>query len=228
MPSNIQNQNLTYQQIEDKIFDNHSFVNSDLSYAKFVKCKFFNCDFSRAEMVETSFEQCNFIEQGELEGCDFHYANLQEASFKNCQLPMSQFVGCNCFGIEFRQCDLKGVNFSQARFANQISHNVYFCSAYITGCNLSYANMERLCIEKCELFENRWIGTNLQGTSLQGSDLSNGEFSADIWGDFRIRDCDLSDCDLAGLNPARVDMHGVKIASWQQAQLLEQLGIIVM
>ena len=212
---------------ENQCFENHSFANQNLSHAKFSRCKFYQCDFSRAEMVEAHFENCSFIQQGELEGCDFQYANLHDASFKQCQLSMSQFIGANCFGIEIRECDLKGANFLQARFANQISHNVYFCSAYITASNLSYANMERLCIEKCELFENRWIGTNLQGTSLQGSDLSRGEFSEDMWSGVRIRDCDLSESDLTGLDPRRVDLTGVKISSWQQTQLLEQLGLII-
>lgn len=89
---------------------------------------------------------------------------------------MANFIGANCFGIEFRECDLKGASFVQANFSNQVSHSVYFCSAYITGCNLSYANLERLCIEKCDLFENRWIGANLYGASFKESDLSRGCF----------------------------------------------------
>ncbi len=64
---------------------------------------------------------------------------------------------------------------------------MYFCSAFISGCNLSYANMERVCLEKCELFENRWIGTNLAGASLKESDLSRGVFSEDVWGQFSLQ-----------------------------------------
>ncbi|GAK84203.1 Qnr [Vibrio ponticus] len=58
--------------------------------------------------------------------------------------------------------------------------------------------------------------------------MSNSEFSSDIWGDFIIQECDLTDCDLSGLNPKDVNLTGVKIASWQQSQLLEQLGVIVL
>jgi fluoroquinolone resistance protein len=92
---------------------------------------------------------------------------------------MSNFKGAKCFSIEFRDCDLKGADFMQATYSNQVISRMYFCSAFITGCNLSYANYRRQCIEKCDLFVNRWIGTNLYGASLKVSDLSRGEFSED-------------------------------------------------
>ncbi|PQK38574.1 hypothetical protein C5Y86_27370, partial [Escherichia coli] len=93
--------------------------------------------------------------------------------------------------IELRECDLKGANFSRANFANQVSNRMYFCSAFITGCNLSYANMERVCLEKSELFANRWIGTHLAGASLKESDLSRGVFSEDVWGQFSLQGANL-------------------------------------
>ncbi|MGR5456520.1 pentapeptide repeat-containing protein, partial [Vibrio alfacsensis] len=100
--------------------------------------------------------------------------------------------------------------------------------AYITGCNLSYANLERQVLEKCELFANRWIGANLMGASLKESDLSRGVFSADAWSQFRFQGADLCHVDLEGLDPRRVDLTGVKICDWQQEQLLEPLGLVVL
>ncbi len=140
---------------------------------------------------------------------------------------MADFKGAQCFGIEFRTCNLKGANFTLANFANYITQNTYFCSAYITGCNLSYANLENQRLEKCDLFENRWNGTNLIGASLKGSDLTRCEFSEDIWGQFVIEECNLCHVDLTGLDPRRVNLKGVTICDWQQEQLLEPLGVIV-
>lgn len=125
---------------------------------------------------------------------------------------MSHFKGANCFGIELRDCDLKGANFSQVSFVNQVSNKMYFCSAYITGCNLSYANFEQQLIEKCDLFENRWIGANLRGASFKESDLSRGVFSEDCWEQFRVQGCDLSHSELYGLDPRKIDLTGVKYA----------------
>jgi fluoroquinolone resistance protein len=200
-----------------EVFNQVDFSNQDLSDSYFKGCKFFRCNFNRTNLRDAKFDDCVFIEQGAIEGCHFDYSDLRDSSFKNCKLSLSNFKGAKCFGIEFRSCDLKGANFIQASFSNQISNSMYFCSAYITGCNLSYANFERQCIEKCDLF-----------ASLKGSDLSRGSFSEDCWGQFNIQDCDLSNSELNGLNPRKVNLSGVKICVWQQEQLLEQLGLIVL
>jgi fluoroquinolone resistance protein len=113
-------------------------------------------------------------------------------------------------------------------FANYVTQKVFFCSAYITGCNLSYTNLESANLEKCELFENRWIGAHLVGASMKESDLSRGVFSEDAWTQFSFQGANLCHAELEGLNPKRVDMTGVQIAEWQQDQLLEAMGIVVM
>ncbi|MGF1686415.1 QnrS family quinolone resistance pentapeptide repeat protein [Photobacterium japonica] len=208
-------------------YRNHTFSRQDLSELTFTGCTFIRCDFQRANLRDTTFINCKFIEQGEVEGCHFDSADLRDASFQQCQLAMANFSNANCYGIEFRECDLKGANFFRTSFANQVSNRMYFCSAFITGCNLAYANMERVCLEKCELFENRWIGTNLLGASLKESDLSRGVFSEDVWGQFSMQGANLCHAELDGLDPRKVDMTGVKIAAWQQEQLLETLGIVI-
>ena len=82
--------------------------------------------------------------------------------------------------------------------------------------------------EECELFENRWIGTYLGGASLKESDLSRGVFSEDVWGQFSMQGANLCHAELEGLDPRKVDTTGVKIVAWQQEQLLESMGIVVM
>ena len=212
---------------KNEVFEGVNFSHQDMSDSHFEQCKFYNCNFNHTDLSDSHFVDCSFIEQGAVSGCGFEYANLQDASFKDCQLSMVNFKGANCFGAEFRNCDLKGANFLKTSFANKISRQVYFCSVYMTGCNLSYANFERQCIEKCDLFENKWTGANLYGASFKGSDLSRGEFSSDAWGQFNLRECDLSHTELYGLDPRKVDLSGVKICMWQQEQLLEPLGLIV-
>ncbi|MBN7827933.1 fluoroquinolone resistance protein, partial [Bowmanella dokdonensis] len=46
--------------------------------------------------------------------------------------------------------------------------------------------------------------------------------------EFSVIGCNLSHSELDGLDPRRVDLTGVQICAWQQEQLLEQLGLIVM
>lgn len=95
---------------------------------------------------DAQFIGCTFIESNDFEGCNFIYADLRDASFMNCMLSLANFQGANCFGLELRECDLKGANFSEASFVNHVSNKMYFCSAYITGCNLSYANFDKQCL----------------------------------------------------------------------------------
>ncbi|WP_019029754.1 Qnr family pentapeptide repeat protein [Colwellia piezophila] len=211
-----------------KDFINHDFSNQDLHGRRFEQCNFYRCNFNRSNLTDVEFFECSFVEQGSVEGCRFDYANLRDASFKACKLSMSSFIGANCLGIEFRRCDLQGANFAKASFENQVSRQAYFCLAYITGCNLSYANFAGVRIEKCDLFENRWNGASLQSASFKNSDLSRSEFSADAWEQFQIQGCDLTHTELTGLNIRRVDLDGVKICNWQQEQLLERLGIVVL
>ncbi|MHC6529311.1 Qnr family pentapeptide repeat protein [Vibrio proteolyticus] len=212
----------------DLTFLKQDFSGQNLQGHTFTNCRFYQCNFRRADLRDTTFTDCRFIEAQAIEGCDFRYAKLKDASFTNCMLAMSLFNGADCMGIELRKCDLKGANFQQANFANRINHTMFFCSAFITGCNLAYTNFERVLLEKCDLFENRWNGANLSGANLKGSDLSRGEFSTEQWGSFNLEDCDLTHIELEGLDIRRVSLHGVKTCDWQQAQLLAPLGLIVL
>ncbi|WP_295894007.1 Qnr family pentapeptide repeat protein [uncultured Vibrio sp.] len=212
----------------DKTFQQHDFSHRDLEGQTFTRCLFFNCSFDRANLRGSKFVDCRFIEPQALEACSFHYANLRDASFTNCMLTMCQFNGADCFGLELRKCDLKGANFQQSNFINRISNSAFFSSVYITGCNLTYSNFERALLEKCDLFENRWNGANLSGASFKGSDLSRGEFSPEQWGTFGMEQADLTHVELEGLDIRRVSMYGVKICDWQQAQLLEPFGLVVL
>lgn len=210
-----------------KLYRDADFAKDDLSGMYFDDCCFYNCDFSNANLQDAIFQNCQFIEQGSTLGCRFNYADLREVKMQDCQLSHASFIGAHGLGLELIDCDLKGANFARARFANQISHRKFFCSVKITGCNLSYANFDRQCIEQCDLSDNRWIGCGLQSTSLQGSDLSRGVFSSDCWQSVNITNCDLSEAELNGLNPRHVDLCGVTISRWQQETLLAQLGLIV-
>ncbi|HIM39865.1 MAG TPA: pentapeptide repeat-containing protein [Methylophaga aminisulfidivorans] len=90
-----------------------------------------------------------------------------------------------------------------------MNQNSYFCSAVITNCNLSYANLSRAGLESCKLSGNRWTEANLSGTTLQGADLSRGEVSPEGWYQCQLQNADLRHCDLVGLDIRRVDVNPV-------------------
>ncbi|NRD75828.1 Qnr family pentapeptide repeat protein [Shewanella sp. VB17] len=219
-------------QASHRIFKDRNFSEDDLQDAIFEYCEFYRCDFSRADLSDASFIGCKFVDPNpnpecQLNYCRFNYANLTNTSFKQCRLNMALFIGATCFGIEIHECDLQGADFGRASFANHITHKTFFCSAFITACNLAYTNLEDALLEKCELFDNRWNGANLLGCSMKGSDLSGGQFSPSQWGTFELEACNLSRIELEGLDPRNVKLEGVMINQWQQEQLLAPFGLIV-
>ena len=214
-------------QASKQIFNGEDFSDQDLQDAHFDHCEFYQCRFNHADLTDATFSHCKFISAGDDVGCDFSYATLTSASFKHCNLSMALFKGARCYAIEFRECNLQGGDFSRASFANYITPKSYFCSAYITACNLAYVDLNSALLEECELFDNRWNGANLTGASMKGADLSGGQFSAEQWGSFELRGANLTRVELEGLDPRIVSLEGVIINQWQQEQLLAPLGLII-
>ncbi|AIN19412.1 pentapeptide repeats family protein [Yersinia rochesterensis] len=189
--------------------------------------QFFECDFSGNDLTDTQFINCQFYDREYQVGCDFNRATLKDASFKNCDLTMNNFMNINALGIEIRGCLAQGADFRGASFMNMITARSWFCSAYITKNNLSYANFSKVVLEKCELWENRWMGTNILGANFSGSDLSGGEFSSFDWSSANFTHCDLTNSAIGELDIRRNDLEGVKLDSDQVSQLMGRLGIIV-
>ncbi|ERT11478.1 Qnr family pentapeptide repeat protein [Photorhabdus temperata] len=190
--------------------------------------KFLNCDFSGADLSETQFIGCQFYDQESQMGCNFSRAVLKDASFKSCDLSMANFGNANAFGIEIKECRAQGSDFRGTSFMNMISSRVWFCSAYITKSNLSYANFSKVILEKCELWENRWNGANILGANFSGSDLSGGEFAAFDWRAANFTHCNLTNSMLGELDIRSIDLEGVRIDTYQASELMERLGIVVM
>ncbi|MGL5265267.1 MAG: pentapeptide repeat-containing protein, partial [Plesiomonas shigelloides] len=130
-------------------------------------------------------------------------------------------------GLEISECLAQGADFRGASFMNMITTRSWFCSAYITKTNLSYANFSRVVLEKCELWENRWNGAVIEGAVFRGSDLSCGEFSSFDWTLADFTGCDLTGASLGDLDARRTNLDGVKLDSEQALQLVESLGVIV-
>ncbi|MEA9393113.1 Qnr family pentapeptide repeat protein [Acerihabitans sp. TG2] len=207
---------------QDEKFSSDKFTESVVD-----NCKFIRCDFSNVDLTDTRFINCQFYDQENQIGCDFNRAKLKDASFKNCDLSMSSFRSANALGLEINECRAQGIDFRGASFMNMITTRSWFCSAYITKSNLSYANFSKVILEKCELWENRWDGANVLGANFSGSDLSSGEFNSFDWHSANFTHCNLTNSSLGDLDIRNVDLDGVKLDSSQASILLERLGINV-
>ncbi|WP_374189558.1 Qnr family pentapeptide repeat protein [Erwinia sorbitola] len=208
------------------------FRNEKFSPDRFTGCiaeryQFINCDFSGCDLTDTQFIHCQFYDRESEQGCNFTRATLKDASFKHCDLSMNNFRSVNALGIEISECRAQGIDFRGASFMNMITTKSWFCSAFITKTNLSYANLSKVVLEKCELWDNRWVGTNVVGAIFSGSDLSGGEFSSFDWHSADFTHCDLTRSITSDLDLRSTDLEGVKLDSDQVSILVERLGIRV-
>ncbi|MGY4026924.1 Qnr family pentapeptide repeat protein [Aeromonas rivuli] len=213
--------------VKGKTFQGHRFAADEVEGEQFEHCLFLGCNFSWLDLRECRFVECRFYDRETEQHCLLQGCDLREASFLRCDLTLADLSRSQCLGLEMRDCQAVGINLAQASFANQITPKSYFCEAYLTGNNFSFANLESCLLERCELSNNRWQNANLRGASLVGSDLSHGEFDQFDWQSVTLTGCDLRGCDLPGLDLRRVDLQGVQISEYQQQGLLETLGIQV-
>ncbi len=150
---------------------------------------------------------------------------LKDAIFKSCDLSMADFRNSSALGIEIRHCRAQGADFRGASFMNMITTH-WFCSAYITNTNLSYANFSKVVLEKCELWENRWIGAGTGRDVQWFRSLRRRVF------DFRLASSKLhtlrsDQFGLGDLDIRGVDLQGVKLDNYRASLLMERLGIAV-
>lgn len=209
------------------VYRNETFSRDHFSGSIVENTQFINCDFSGNDLTDTRFMHCQFYDRESERGCNFSRATLKDASFKHCDLSMNNFRSAQALGIEIAECRAQGSDFRGASFMNMITSKSWFCSAFITKSNLSYANFSKVVLEKCELWENRWVGTNVLGATFSGSDLSGGEFSAFDWRSADFTHCDLTRSVTSELDLRSTDLEGVKLDSAQVSFLVERLGIVV-
>lgn len=195
--------------------------------ARVANTHFRNCDFSGADLTGAAFVNCVFYDADTQAGCRFNGAQLKEASFRQCDLSMCGFAFAKALGLEIAECRAQGADFSNASFMNQITARTWFCSAFITQSNLSYADFSGATLEKCELWENRWVGANVAGANFNGSDLSGGDFSSLDWRSADFTHCDLTGSELGDLDLRMVDLEGASLDTLQVAQLMLRMGITV-
>lgn len=191
------------------VYRNKTFSTSQFTGSVVENGQFINCDFSGVDLTDTRFIHCQFYDRESEQGCNFSRATLRDASFKHCDLSMNTFRSAQALGIEISECRAQGADFRGTSFMNMITTKSWFCSAFITKTNLSYANFSKAVLEKCELWENRWVGTNVLGASFSGSDLSGGEFSAFDWRSADFTHCDLTRSITSELDLRNTDLEGL-------------------
>ncbi len=184
-------------QFEDETFTDVELPQGDLSGKEFIRCRF---------------------ERGRFEASRWQGAHLEDCVFEGCDLARIQPAKLGVRGVEFRNCRLTGVDWSDIGANPAI--------AFI-GCNLQYASFVRVNLTgtrftRCRLLEVNFVESRLVDAVFTESDLSGSRFDH----------CDLRKADFSGaqgllLDPGRNTVKGARINLAAAVSLATAAGLKV-
>lgn len=217
---------------QELTFTNCKISNSDFSSAnldglRLINCKIFNCNFEKASIQDGFFEDCEFYDKDSQNGCRFNLADLKRTEFHRCNISMNTFKRANAFQIVVNECRAQGCDFQFTNFSNVISRTALFSSAFLTKTDFRYSNFEGVHLEKCDLSESKFVSVIFSKANLEEANLTNTVFSPSQYDGLSIYKADLRNAEITNIDIRKLDFSGVKIAEWQQAFFIENLGIII-
>lgn len=184
-------------QFEDDVFTDVELAQGDVSGKEFIRCRF---------------------ERGRFEASRWQGAHLEDCVFDGCDLARMQPAALRVRGVEFHNCRLTGVDWSE------ISANP---TVTFVGCNLQYASFVRVNLTgthftRCRLIEVNFVESRLVDAVFAESDLSGSRFDH----------CDLRKADFSQalgllLDPGRNTVKGARINLAAAVSLAAAAGLKV-
>lgn len=113
--------------IEDAVFENVDFSNSDLSYIRWSNCTFRGCLFHKVSFAHGKMEECD-IADSVFTDCDFKSASLGLRGKKG---------GGTCRNVSFTKCKFKDVIFYHLKMEHCRFDNVSYDETFFNGARLS-------------------------------------------------------------------------------------------
>jgi len=156
--------NFTAFSYEDEIFQNISWINSDLNGKDFSWCKFKKCDFSGSDFSSSTFSDCEFSDCN-LSNIWVNMTSFQWVKFDNCKLIWVIFSKINTLLISwsFTNCKIELSDFSRLDIKWSSFSNCIIRESDFEDANLSWVDF--------------W-NSDLQATKFQNSNLSKANF---VW-----------------------------------------------
>ena len=208
-------------------FDGLDFSRGEYRDCVFEDCSFVGTNLRAANLSGSRFERCPFNDADSDTPADLSHANLKEASFDRCNLTVVDCIGIKGYALVLSHCQLQGTDFSKSDFRLPIADSD-LTELTIEHCNLSYANLSNNYLVDAVLRENRMIECSLDYTDLSQADLRGSELHNISAIGVTLIGADLRGASFNNLNPRDIDLTDVKISPEQVGSLLEGLGIIVL
>jgi len=187
---------------------------------------------TRSEHEDIVFEQLDAtkssIRDSRFDRCIFRKVQLKESSFSKCKFESCVFESCDLslfhgydsafIDVQFRECKLVGINWTDARRYSNISFE---------GCVLDYCSFAGLDFRKtgfrdCRLVEASFAEANLTDANFAGSDLTGCRFLRT-----NLTRCDLSNARGYVISPNENTVKGMKVSLAGAVSLMQTFGVQV-
>lgn len=171
---------------------------ADFSGKTFYDCKLLNLPAREIDLSDCVFEDCRF------EGCDLTMAAVAGASFRDVE-----FVDCKLLGVDWSQ--IAGLRFS-------VSYR---------RCVLSYGTFIELSMKKVRVIDCKAHETNFAGVDLSGADFAETDLLGAKFSGTNLSGADLSSASNYGINPTDNTLRKTRYSMAAALALAEGMGVVV-
>lgn len=140
----------------NKIFDKLDSVEQEMTGNEYDSCIFRNLDFSNCNFSRSEFVNCRF------ESCNLSLVKLTAVRIKNIN-----FVDCKLVGVGFSQCD-------------DFLFSASFIRSNLDYCYFINKNLKNTRFTECSIREANFAGADLSNIEFNNCDFSNTVFEKTI------------------------------------------------
>ncbi|MGO1460736.1 MAG: pentapeptide repeat-containing protein [Marinobacter sp.] len=181
-------------------FKKHEVPEECYEGVEFEECQFLDCDFSGVK-----FQNCNFV------NCEFVRCNLSLVNLFNTRL----------FGINFRECKLIGIDWTQATWPiYHVDFELRFEHCILNDSSFFGLTLNELTLDECKLHDVDFREGNFNKSAMNYSDFTHSVFMRTS-----LQSVDFCDSTNYAINVLENNVECAKFSRFEALNLLECLGI---
>lgn len=188
---------------ETLYYHNKQFLKTTLPITGTIDTQFDDCTFTNCDFTDADFFGCDFI------NCTFTDCNLSMVKFGHNGFDKVEFINCKLVGVDFTQTKdfLFSINFTNclldyAAFMKKKNRKAHFTNCSLKGTDFSEADLTSAVFDRCDLSAAVFMRTTLNSANF----VSSYHFTID---------------------PEKNQLRKAKFAAEGLAGLLTNYGIIV-
>jgi len=183
---NLNNCDLTKQDLFQMNLTSANLAGADLSGSKFMRIDFTDANLSGAILTSVDYFQ------GILSGADLSGADLTNSKIEEVAVLDTNFSNAILKNIQITNLNAEGSNFSGADLTKAVVKGAGFSNTDFTGAILSDSDFSRINLANSKFNDAKLNGINLTEATLSGSDLSGADLTGADLTKTILRDANLS------------------------------------